>query len=56
MKLSQFMLLSSVVLSLLGGYADMTGNRVFGLSRQHYWTDATYICVLAIGIHLLWHK
>ena len=56
MKLSQFMLISSVVLSLLGGYADMTGHRVFGLSRQHYWSDATYICVLAIGIHLLWNK
>ena len=56
MELSQFMLISSVVLSLLGGYADMTGHRVFGLSRQHYWSDATYICVLAIGIHLLWNK
>lgn len=56
MKISQLLLLFSIALSLLGGYADMTGHRVFGLSRQHYWSDATYICVLAIGIHLLWHK
>lgn len=56
MKLSHLLLLFSIALSLLGGYADMTGQRVFGLSRQHYWNDATYICVLAIAIHLLWHK
>ena len=46
----------SILLSSLGGFADMTGQRIFGLSRQHYWSDATYICVLAIGIHIIWNK
>lgn len=56
MKVSHILLIFSILLSSLGGYSDMTGQRVFGLSREHYWSDATYICVLAIGIHLLWHK
>ena len=56
MKLSSILLILSIILSMLGGYSDMSGQRVFGLSREHYWSDATYICVLAIGIHLLWHK
>jgi hypothetical protein len=56
MKLSHILLILSILLSSLGGYSDMTGQRVFGLSREHYWSDAIYICVLAIGIHLLWNK
>lgn len=53
MKLSVAVLGLSVVLSMLGGYADLTGKRVFGLSREHYWSDATYMVGLAIAIHLL---
>lgn len=56
MKLSSILLILSIILSMLGGYSDMTGHRVFGLSREHYWSDAIYMGVLAIAIHILWHK
>jgi hypothetical protein len=56
MKLSSVLLALSIVLSMFGGYSDITGNRIFGMSREHYWSDAIYVAVLAIGIHLLWHK
>jgi hypothetical protein len=56
MKLSSMLLILSIALSLLGGYSDMSGQRVFGLSREHYWNDAIYISVLSIAIHILWHK
>lgn len=38
----------------MGGMSDMTGRTYFGISREHYWRDGTYLAVLAIGIHLLW--
>lgn len=56
MKLSSILLILSIILSMLGGYSDMSGHRTFGLSREHYWSDAIYIGVLAIAIHILWHK
>jgi hypothetical protein len=56
MKLSSMLLILSIALSLLGGYSDMSGQRVFGLSREHYWSDAIYTGILAIAIHILWHK
>ncbi len=56
MKLSSILLILSIILSMLGGYSDMSGQRVFGLSREHYWSDAIYIGVLAIAVHILWHK
>lgn len=53
-KLSVLLLAVSLVLSALGGWADLTGQRFFGLSREHYWRDATYLAVLAIAVHLIW--
>ena len=54
MKPSGLLLGFSFLLAMLGGYADMINQRVFGLTRQHYWSDATYLAVLAIAAHLLW--
>lgn len=53
-KLSVLLLAVSLLLSALGGWADLTGVRIFGLSREHYWRDATYLAVLAIAVHLIW--
>jgi len=55
LKLSVLLLGLSLVLSALGGWADLTGGRIFGLSREHYWRDATYLAVLAIAVHLIFH-
>jgi hypothetical protein len=44
----------SFILIFLGGYADMINQRVFGLSREHYWSDGLYFAVLAIAVHILW--
>ncbi len=54
MKPSGILLGISVIFAALGGYGDMIDQRVFGLTRQHYWSDATYLAVLAIAIHLIW--
>lgn len=53
-KLSVLLLGVSLLLSALGGWADLTGVRIFGLSREHYWRDATYLAVLAIAVHMIW--
>ena len=54
MKVSGLLLLISVILSGLGGIADITGRqRVLGLTREHYWTDAVYLAVLAIAVHMI---
>ena len=53
MKLSIVVLGLSLILLSLGGYCDITGKRVFGMSREHYWSDATYMVGLAIALHLL---
>jgi len=54
MNLSSLLLILSIGMSALGGLSDLLQTRVFGLSRQHYWSDATYIAVLAIAVHILW--
>ena len=54
MKPSGLLLGFSVILIILGGYADMINQRVFGLTREHYWSDGIYFAVLAIAAHLLW--
>ena len=53
MRLSVFLLLLSVVLSMIGGWCDITNQRFLGMSREHYWTDATYIAVLASSVHFI---
>ncbi len=53
LKLSILLLAVSLLLSAMGGWSDLTGQRIFGLSREHYWRDATYLAVLAIALHLI---
>jgi len=52
-RLSVFLLLLSVVLSMIGGWCDITNKRFLGMSREHYWTDATYLAVLASSVHFI---
>ncbi len=56
MNVSKLLVFFSILLITIGGYCDITGTRAFGMSREHYWTDAIYILLLAIAIHLLWRK
>lgn len=53
LKLSMLLLALSLLLSAMGGWCDLMGQRIFGLSREHYWRDATYLAVLAIALHLI---
>jgi hypothetical protein len=54
LKPSGLLLGFSFILIVLGGYADMINQRVFGLTPQHYWSDGIYFAILAIASHLLW--
>jgi membrane protein implicated in regulation of membrane protease activity len=54
MKPSGVLLGFSFILIVLGGYADMIDQRLFGLTREHYWSDGIYFAILAIAAHLLW--
>lgn len=48
------LIILSVILTVLGGYSDMTNKSVnlFGInvSKQHLWNDASYILLLAIAL------
>lgn len=52
-RLSVFLLFVSLVLSMIGGWCDITNKRFLGMSREHYWTDATYLAVLASSVHFI---
>lgn len=56
MKISVALLILSLILSLLGGLSDLTGRPIFGLSRMHYWMDASYALTLAVAIHFMFRK
>lgn len=52
--LSRVLLIVSLAMVAMGGLLDLTGHhRVFGLTREHYWNDGTYLAVLAIAVHLI---
>lgn len=53
MKISEFLLYVSLVLTALGGALDITGKSFYGLTRQHLWNDGLYTAVLAIAVHLI---
>jgi hypothetical protein len=54
-SLSIGLLILAVILIALGGFLDVGGNdRLFGLSKQHYWSDGIFALVLS-GWVLLWN-
>ena len=47
-------ILISLILSMMAGYYDVTGQYGFGtVSKEHLWHDAMYILLLLIAIRTL---
>ena len=49
--LAIFALILSGVLTGVGGYMDMTGQkRICGLSKKHAWHDGLYLAIVAVAL------
>lgn len=45
--LANILVLIAIIMMALGGYQDITGTKLW-LSREHYWSDATFLLLLAL--------
>lgn len=52
-QLTIILLILALISQSLGGIMDMTGKRIWYVSREHAFADGLFLLVLAIGINLI---
>ncbi len=55
-EIAIFLITLSIIFTSLGGYTDMTGkDKLFGISKYHFWNDGLYLAELSIALILISH-
>ena len=52
-RLAIAVLVLSVYMTAIGGYIDMTGRTIYGITREHAWNDGIYLVLVSIAVSVL---